>query len=373
MPLAFIVARTFERNDIERFARFVAVLAVPIAFICVEQSFSPKGGWLNVGAGGAPPPNFADGLLRTTGVLASDAQHVMYIAFCLSLLAAVLIGGRLSRKQRYLLIAGAVATFAMMLVSGSRTIWFQAAGVSLAAVSSFFLSRARIGKRLHAIIVPLAGGLVVVALLSALPGIQGAYEHRNENAGGTFSSSSTTRIADMMLPRSMFEAPISGVGIGVGTTGAAAFIDGGAEGERSLKMSESDWSRNFVELGLILGWIFVALRIIFAFWLVWIGVHAARSGDPMALLLATFAALAIFQSQITMHTTYAHLTWFAVGLTMAAARVAWMPGAAQVVGTATMRPHRGNVSWPPPVNPPISDAPRWGAQGTPSKHSLGRH
>ena len=43
MPLAFIVARTFERDDIERFARLVAVLAVPIAFICVQQSFSPRG------------------------------------------------------------------------------------------------------------------------------------------------------------------------------------------------------------------------------------------------------------------------------------------------------------------------------------------
>ena len=45
-------------------------------------------------------------LLRTTGVLASDAQHVMYIAFTLSLLAAVFVGAKLSRRQRYILIAG---------------------------------------------------------------------------------------------------------------------------------------------------------------------------------------------------------------------------------------------------------------------------
>ena len=157
IPLAFIVARTFERDDIERFARLVAVLAVPIAFVCVKQFFSPRGGWLNVGAGGAPPPDFADDLLRTTGLLASDAQHVMYIAFTLSLLAAVFVGAKLSRKQRYVLIAGGIATFTMMIVSGSRGIWFQAAGVGLVAASSFFLTRAGISKRLRAIIVPLAG------------------------------------------------------------------------------------------------------------------------------------------------------------------------------------------------------------------------
>jgi hypothetical protein len=348
MPLAFIIARTFERDDIEWFARLVAVLAVPIAFICVEQSFSPTGGWLNVGAGNAPPPDFADGLRRTTGVLASDAQHVMYIAFCLSLLVAVFVGGRLSRKQRYVLIAGFVGTFAMMMVSGSRAIWFQAAGVSLAIAYSFFLSRVGISKRLRAFIVPLAGGLVVATLFSTLlPEAYKAYEQRNENAG-TFSSRSTERIAQMILPRSMFEASIGGIGIGLASTGASAFKS--TTGTRSLTV-EGDWDRNFTELGIILGSIFVALRIMFALWLVSISVHAARRGDLMALLLATFAALAIFQSQITMHTVYAHLTWFAVGLTMAAARVAWAPGAAQAAGPAAMRPGRGDVSWPLPVKP----------------------
>ena len=224
MPLAFIVARTFERDDIERFAWLVAVLAVPIAFICVQQSSSPKGGWLNVGAGGVPPPSFADGLLRTTGVLASDAQHVMYIAFSLSLLVAVLVGGSLSRRQLYVLLAGTVATFVMIVVSGSRGIWFQAGGVGLVTASSFFLSRAGISKRWRAIILPLVGGLVVAALLSALPGMEAAYESRNRTAG-TFSSDTTDRIAGMLLPQNMFQAPIGGAGIGVGSTGAAAYSD----------------------------------------------------------------------------------------------------------------------------------------------------
>jgi hypothetical protein len=219
----------------------------------------------------------------------------------------------------------------MMMVSGSRAIWFQAVGVSLVTAYSFFLSRARISKRLRAIIVPLAGVLAVTALFSTLlPEAYRAYESRNETAG-TFSSLSTQRIADMILPPSMFEASIGGAGIGAATTGAAAY----STGRRELK-AEGDWHRNFIELGLFGGWIFVGLRIMFTLWLVSISVRAARSGDSMALLLATFAALAIFQSQITMHTTYAHLAWFAVGLTMAAARAALAPVGARAVGTRTM-------------------------------------
>jgi hypothetical protein len=353
MPLAFIVAQAFERDDIEWLARFVAVLAVPIAFICVEQSFSEHGGWLNVGAGGAPPPSFANGLLRTTGVLASDAQHVMYIAFSLSLLVAVLVGGTLSKRQSYLLLVGTAATFVMIVVSGSRGIWFQAVGVGLVTASSFLISRGSITKRLRAITVPLAGIFVIAALLVAVPGMYGAYQNRNRTAE-TFSGNTTARLVEMVMPPAMLEAPIVGLGIGQGTTGAAAYstnegmLQHADSSGRRLTMAEGDWDRNFTELGLIVGWIFVALRIVFAFWLVSIGVRAARRGDLMPLILASFSAFAIFQLQITMHTAYAHLSWFAVGLTMAAARASWAPVSA---GRMAPRPVVGD--WRPSFGPPV--------------------
>jgi hypothetical protein len=354
MPLAFIVARAFERDDIERFARLVAVLAVPIGLICLLQSFSSEKGWLNVGAGGAPPPSFADGLLRTTGVLASDAQHVMYITFSLSLLVAALVGGRSSRTQRNVLVAGVVSTATMMVVSGSRGVWLQAIGVGVVTTASFFLARASTSTRLRAIMMPLLGGLVAAALLAALPGMEAAYESRNRTAR-TFSSVSVKRIVATLLPSQMFEAPIVGRGIGVGTTASAAYSAKGpshyadASGRR-LTMGETDWSRNFNELGLVVGSVFVAMRIVFALWLLLISVRAARNGDPRSLILASFASLAIFNAQITMHTAYGHLTWFAVGLTMAAARVGWSPRTAPIVGPTTMGPRHGN-RWPPPIKP----------------------
>jgi hypothetical protein len=197
--------------------------------------------------------------------------------------------------------------------------------------------------------------------------MEAAYESRNRTAG-TFSSETIDRIAGMLLPLNMFQAPIGGAGIGVGSTGAAAYSDsegknryGDASGRR-LTMGEGDWDRNFSELGLVVGSIFVGLRMVFAFWLLLGSVRVARSGDMMSLLLASFAAFAMFQGQITLHTTYGHLIWFAVGLTMAAARA---PEVAQAVRPATMRPRR--VSWPPPVKPPITGTPQWGAHGPPSK------
>jgi hypothetical protein len=339
IPLAFIVARVFERDDIERFAKLTAVLAVPIAIVCIDQFYSPPGGWINVGAGGKPPPVFAADLLRTTGVLASDAQHISYVLFTLTLLAAALVSDKLSTRTRFVVTAGGVATIAMMIVSGSRGLWFQAAGIGVVAMSSFFIGRVGLATKLRGVVVCLMAALLIGGLFSTVfGGAYQAYEDRNIAAhtfsysGSGFSVATTDRIFSAFLPTSMFDATIVGVGIGMGTTGASAVQ--GIESWAALTVAENDLDRNFLELGLVLGWIFVALRLTFALWLVWISLLAARKGDVTALLLSSFSALAIFQSQITMHTTYAHLAWFAAGLTMAAARSAQAP---RLFGTEHMR------------------------------------
>ncbi len=321
IPLAFIVAQTFDREDIGRFAQLMAVLAVPVAFVCVLQFDSSPGTQINLGAGGSKPPLLAGDVMRTTGLLASDAQHVSYMAFTLSVLAAVLVSGKSLREKGTLLFLGVAATLTMMVVSGSRGVWFQGAGIFVGALAAFFLTRARGSRRLRAAMVPLAAGILVAVLFTTVfTKAYDAFESRNR-AARTFSNVTTERIVGMFLPRWMFESSIEGIGIGIATTGAAAF----ETGERALTHAESDWDRNFVELGLINGGVFVALRIAFSAWLVWLGFRAARMGDPTTFVLACFAGPAILTTQITMHTVYAHFAWFAAGLTMAAARCALMP------------------------------------------------
>jgi hypothetical protein len=204
--------------------------------------------------------------------------------------------------------------------------------------------RAGTGKKLRGIMVFLIAGLLIAALFSTVfGGAFKAYEQRNVNArtfsGAGLSKATTGRIIDLFLPNSMFEASIFGVGIGMGTISARAALTGKSSFE-FFTVAEGDIDRNFLELGLFCGWIFVALRLSFAVWLGWISLQAARKGDVTALLLSSFSAFAIWQSQITMHTAYAHLVWFAAGLTMAAARFARPPVSARVAATGWMPPRR---------------------------------
>ena len=158
-----------------------------------------------------------------------------------------------------------------------------------------------------------------------------------------FPAAPLSELSGMLLPQLYVQGVyLAEQGIGIGTTGAAAFSLAKRYADssgRHLTMGEGDW------IGILSS---LACR-----WLDFRGVtfrvcalarvdkfRAARSGDLMALLLASFAALAIFQGQITMHTAYAHLAWFAAGLTMAAARAAWAPGAARVGRNRMMPPRR---------------------------------
>jgi hypothetical protein len=357
IPFAFIVAGTFDREDVERFTMLVAVLAVPIALVCVLQYFSPRGGWINVGAGGQTPPAFAGGLLRTTGLLASDAQHITYVIFTLSLLAAVLISAKLKARHTLVLIVGVISTITMMIVSGSRGAWFQAAGIGVVAASSFFLTRSGVVTKLRGIMISSTVALMIAALFSTVFGeALKAYEVRNAQAR-TFSGDTTERIRGLFLPKSMFEASLAGAGIGMGTISASAALTGQSRFLR-FTLAEGDIDRNFLELGLISGWIFVALRYSFAAWLLWIGFRAARKGDAMALMLSCFSALAIFQAPITMHTVYAHLAWFAAGLTIAAAGFARAPVGAGGAETGWVPPRAVRGGWRTSFGPPVTAALR---------------
>src|SRR5262249_47598218 len=150
----------------------------------------------------------------------------------------------------------------------------QAAGTGIVAASSLFLTRAGIGTRLRGIMVSLLAVLLIAGLFSTVFGeAYKAYEQRNLTAN-TFSNSTTERIIHMFLPNSMFEASIGGIGIGLGTTGTGAALKG-----RQWYQREGDLDRNFLELGLFCGWIFVALRWAMALWLVLISLRAARNGD----------------------------------------------------------------------------------------------
>lgn len=316
LPLTFVVASVFDRSAMASLARVVCFFAVPVAVVSVLQFRATPGDWINLGAGGALPPRLAGDVLRTTGILASDAQHVQYILF--SLACAIALHRMDAARGVTLATAGTLAAVVMMVVSGSRAVWMLAGPIVLAAAISAILGQDRASARVRTLlaavaVVGLVAGLFATVFTDALE----AYAKRNEEAQ-TFSMATVERIVNAFVPNWLLEETALARGIGMASTGASAAL----AGERGLTAGESDIDRNIAELGVLLGTPLLVLRYSFAIWLGLAALAAATRGRGEALIFAAYAVPQIAIGPVTAHTVYAHLAWMAAGLAMAAARAA---------------------------------------------------
>lgn len=123
--------------------------------------------------------------------------------------------------------------------------------------------------------------------------------------------------------------PPQGYQLGVGGNAGGATGKGNAKGTslydpRLLLFGptetgavESDWGRQIVELGPVLGILFIVFRVAFVIWLGKEALAATmRSGDPLPMLLFAFVGVYLFNGQITGHGTLNGYGWMFAGFCM---------------------------------------------------------
>ena len=79
----------------------------------------------------------------------------------------------------------------------------------------------------------------------------------------------------------LFNAPLLGHGLGVGTNVGAVLMSGKAQ----FLLAEDEWSRVVLELGPILGLLFVLYRIAIVVWIGRVAWRTAARRNPLSLLL----------------------------------------------------------------------------------------
>jgi hypothetical protein len=85
--------------------------------------------------------------------------------------------------------------------------------------------------------------------------------------------------------------------------------------------AESDWSRQIIDLGPLVGVAFILFRVTFVAWLGATCIRGARVlRDPTSFLLFAFVALDLLYGQITGHGTVNGYAWLFTGLALAASR-----------------------------------------------------
>jgi hypothetical protein len=92
----------------------------------------------------------------------------------------------------------------------------------------------------------------------------------------------------------MARTPIFGSGIGVGSNVGARLLSG----QVGFLLAEDEWNKIILELGPLLGAIFIGFRFFLTCYLALVGIRALLThGDPLPVLLFAATGVAVFQYQ----------------------------------------------------------------------------
>ena len=318
MPLAFVVAATFRRADVDRFLLWNMLLAIPYAPLVAAQYNAGPTAWINLGVGGDDTlaVGVSEDIVRPFGLFTYTGPNVQFTAAMVAMFVAFFLSGARFRLRMPILCAAGAAVGAMAVLTGSRGIYFLAAAILGLTLLGSTLARpdARTLMRNAGVLVFV--GVAAALLTIAFPDMLLAMLQRFEDAEAA-EGSIWQRALSEALPfvETLYTAPLLGHGIGVGAPGVTGYL-----GLPHLLHGEGDLQRNINELGVILGSAFILLRFSTAAWLAGASVRAARRGTPLALPLAGYAMVSIAMGSITNSPLNAFLPWLLLGLLIAAAR-----------------------------------------------------
>lgn len=343
IPLAFIIADTFQTEDLQRLAVITFVLIIFSAVLVVTQFYSPVGAAINVGSSSDPALQFkglglTESRTRPMGFFTSDAGEKQLVV---STLAMVLAGwsGALGRSglSRILLPVATVAVLVCLAFSGSRGAVLSSGLVVIAAIFAIVRGGSEASSaRVIAVLVGFAFLAMLLGFTLFSDGIAAFVERWNTAdayesqyfSGGIFGRA-VYGLVDFV--RLLTATPLLGYGIGMG--GNAGIQLAMSSGSGLQYTAETDWARHMVDLGPIIGMIFMAFRIglVSA-----VAYRVLVSRSVLATLLFGYLGYELLLGQITGHGTINGYAWMFTGFTLAAAVARRTPASASASASAPM-------------------------------------
>lgn len=334
LPLPFVLARVLDQRFIWSFARHVFVAVILSAPLMYAQFHSPPSSILNRGSAEDEALQFKsfdliDDKIRASGFFTSSPGVGNLVPCALAfVLAAWLTPAGRRRISTLMLLLAAVATASCLALSGSRTAFAAAALVGL---SSMFVGLlvGHAGMRLRALVLPtvlFGAGAVLYPLLfpDALDAMTARVAAADTfgTASGGYGILGRALSEPLDFLRLVQSAPIAGYGLGMGGNG---HIFLGTLGDELLRdaYAETDWSRHIVDLGPVLGVLFILYRIVLTGELFRRTVQATmHARDPLPVLLFGYIGIGVLEGQLTGNGTTGGFLWLFLGVTLASCRIA---------------------------------------------------
>jgi hypothetical protein len=354
LPLIFVMERTLNRDDVFRLGKFLLWVSVPITVLVVAQFYAPQSNWVNLDVGGGITTGMpgADNRFRPSGTFSFTTG----VGEFYPLVLAILLGFLLSQRRLWLILSVAAGLSVVIAVpfSINRTNAMTCAFILVTGgVSLFFLVKPPVLVA-RSILVVGAIALILSQLSFFQEGVS-TFSDRWTSSTGTskegFRDAIVYRALDDVTPPLdyIFDSDsLTGFGVGFGTSMASGLLTG----QRSFSLGESEWPRLLLEMGPVLGVVFIGLRIALCGRLIMACLGALRRNNVVPILLGVEAVLLTLNSQWSQPTTLGFSTFIA-GLTFAAARLPVDPA------TLAPPPRQIEARWSP------RPSQNWKPLGTP--------
>jgi len=329
IPLPFVIAQVMEQRDLQRIAKLTFLLAVPIAMLVVLQFRSPLDSPINVGFGATLAEQF-HGLAvdqfhtRPMGTFTSDVGQTHFTVSGFAFLIALWVA---PAARRYLklwqLVIATCALLTCLALSNSRGAMVTTGIVLITAVVSGAIV-GKSGSAARAILIPLtlAVGAAVLYPIVFPEGyatftnrwLQAQAVESQQFSGGIFGRAFYPFYDFFSL---MSSTPLTGYGLGLAGNASLTL---GVTIPGFTGWAESDWARHIVDLGPIVGVVFIFYRIALFGWLAKCCLAGARAGGlQLPLLLFIFCGTDLLYGQLTGHGTVNGYAWLFAGFALAAA------------------------------------------------------
>lgn len=296
LPLIFLIPKVFSLNDVKKLGRWVLLLSVPMAVLMIYQFTASGDDFINRGAGdGAKQLDAVNGKVRPSGTFSYITGPAEYFPLVTSFLLDGLVQSKI--YPNWLLSAAGLSLVLALTVSISR---FTVLSVVLVLISllGVLLIRPSLARKSYKIL--LIGGIIGLSLRFLPIFNEGtkAFNTRLVNTNAAAKSDDggiVSRLVDGFLDpfNNTDQIPLLGYGLGMGTNAGSALLTGKA----AFLLAEGEWSRVLMESGLILGVLYILLRIAIVCWIGRLCIKSVSTSNILPLLLFSSCAFTIVNGQ----------------------------------------------------------------------------
>ncbi len=323
LPLTFIIAEHFTKEDLVRFARITCWIALPTVILVFLQYHSPPEAFINKNVGEGESTRVftvARGIVRVSGFFSFTSGHSLYVLIFIGFL---FFNYFLPKKERFL---PSIVYVTLLLIAPVLVIYAGSRGlVANVLILCFFVMLAallslnrRSSFRVWGLFI--VGGalmyfLTTTFLAENVAVLAGRFEaaSRSEDTIYRFFSSYIEVFKSFGL-----DVPLWGLGLGIGSN-AGAFL---MSGTRGFVTAESEWQSVMAEAGPLLGSVFIVYRIFLSVSSLYASFMVFRKkGIIVPVIFSAMVFMLFLSGQITKQGTSMYFAWLFIGLAMAANRI----------------------------------------------------